>query len=56
MLKPKTKASESEESEQTPESEPRSFYTPTSSEKMYSTQKNDPDTSRNNIEMELFQF
>ena len=47
-MKPKTKAGESGGSEKVPESDPRSFYTPTRSVKVISTQ-NDPDISRSTM-------
>ena len=47
LLKPKTGENVREEDESDPENETRSFYTPTKSVRINSTQNNDPCTSRN---------
>ena len=48
LLKPKTGESISENIEEETENETRSFYTPTKSFRINSTQKNDTTRSRNN--------
>ena len=53
MLKSKTKLGENEASEQVPERKPRSFYTPTRSVKMNSTQNKNPDPSRHHSNLTM---
>ena len=54
ILKPETRENVRENSGEETENDTRSFYTPTKSVRIDSTQNNDTDTSRNNLVRDLF--
>ena len=56
LLKPKTGENVRENAEEEPENETRSYYTPTKSVRINSTQNDDPSTSRNSRSEQFVKF